>query len=369
MSIQSGDQDRLPLVLVDTLAKHAPITSLAEIVVFSRMSVQEFFAEDFLSAPIMALLSLTPPTIHSLPHIRAKFPDTYLLLLVDSGFTSQITDFTDSAQIVLPDEPFMIEPFMRSMLPVLIENRRLRLQDQILQAELKRQRQRVEEIELLKNAIVRNVSHELRTPLLQVKSAVSMLAEEIKESTLISYAENATARLETHVKNITMLGQSLDLNPVPIVLRDTIEYARRNLSRIWERRTEIDRIKVKLENNLPPIMADKYGINTVLQLLMDNALKFSEKTVEVAAFKRDNKVRIEIRDHGIGIQPDKLEAIFDVFYQVDASSTRRYGGTGVGLTIVKLILSHHHEAIHVISTPSVGSTFWFEIDAVDLNSL
>jgi signal transduction histidine kinase len=214
---------------------------------------------------------------------------------------------------------------------------------------------------LLKNAIVRNVSHELRTPLLQVKSAVALLAEDVQNNSLADYATNATARLEAIVTNITQLAGSQDIDPNPVIVRECVGYACRNLRRAWEHKGAAERIVTKIADDLPPAFADRQSLSTVMQLLIDNALKFSDDPVEVEAQQVGSRIRITVRDYGIGIAPDKLEAIFDSFYQVDNSSTRRYGGTGVGLAIVRLILDRHGVKIRVNSRPGHGSAFSFEL--------
>ncbi len=223
------------------------------------------------------------------------------------------------------------------------------------------------ELELLKNAIVKNVSHELKTPLMHVKAAVAMMREpNVDQEKLIEYATNATSRLEAIVKNITMLGDSLDINPGPVIVREAIEAARRNLYRTWESRDQADRIKTQLPPNLPPIFADRQGIITVLQLLIDNALKFSTKDVIVHAhLSHDNaKITIAVQDFGIGIAKDKIDGIFQSFFQIDGSSTRRFGGTGVGLSIVKLILDYHNSYVEVESEINQGSIFRFTLPAM-----
>ncbi len=190
-----------------------------------------------------------------------------------------------------------------------------------------------------------------------------MLAED-KDSndTLAAYAMEATARLETVVKNITQLADSLDTHPEPFILRDSIDQALRNLRRTWEHKNNIDRVKVNLPGRMPPIFADRQAIGIVLQLLIDNALKFSTRSVEVSAEHKDRQAIIRIRDYGIGIPTEQLEKIFDPFYQIDQSTTRRFGGTGVGLAIVRLILERHGAQVQVTSTPGKGSTFWFTLD-------
>jgi signal transduction histidine kinase len=105
-----------------------------------------------------------------------------------------------------------------------------------------------------------------------------------------------------------------------------------------------------------------------LQLLIDTALKFSEGEVEVRLWHENDQVHIAVSDQGIGIAHDKLEAIFETFYQIDNSSTRRYGGVGVGLAIVRLILERHHVEIGVESTEGKGSTFSFALPVAVLPS-
>lgn len=235
-------------------------------------------------------------------------------------------------------------------------------------ARLSQHQQVLNETNLLKNAIVRNVSHELKTPLLQVKSAVALIAEDT-EDTLTQMAVTATARLETVVKNITLLADSLNGNFGPVLISESIDQAMRNLRRSWEHRNDIQRIAIHLDDQLSPVVADRQGLGIVLQQLMDNALKFSKQQqtpVEVRAARCDAGTHIAVRDYGIGIAEDKLKQIFETFYQVDNSTTRRYGGTGVGLSIVRLILEKHNVEIHVESQLGKGSTFSFTLPEADL---
>lgn len=232
------------------------------------------------------------------------------------------------------------------------------------------------EAEVLMNALVRNVSHELRTPLLQVKSAVAMLADEIRQAgenenldTLVSFAENATSRLELHVRNITMLGGSLTTSLAPTILREGIDQAIRSLRRNWQFRDQMDRIQIRIAPDVPAVMADRQGIGTVLELLLDNALKFSEDVVDILVnLEAENRVRIEIRDRGIGISPDQIETIFKPFYQANSDTNRPFGGCGVGLTLVKMILDRHDEKLTVLSTPGQGSSFIFHLNVANLES-
>ncbi|MDX1994819.1 MAG: HAMP domain-containing sensor histidine kinase [bacterium] len=295
--------------------------------------------------------------------LQAETPRA-LRVLITETFNDDLP--YDWADIILPPRPSYIDCQLEMLLRLRTENETLRQKTAALEARIKtleteaEDRKRItSEVEILKNAIVRNVSHELKTPLLHVKSAVSLIAEDMKDQELIKYAVNATARLETLVKNITLLGSSLDINPGPVIVRDAIEYARRNLGRVWEHKDDASRIQIHVQEHLPPVKADKQAISTALQLLIDNALKFSEKPVEVSATQEDSTVKITVRDYGIGIPKEHLDRIFDTFFQIDPSSTRRYGGTGVGLSIVRIIMERHNTRIYVMSKENEGSTFWF----------
>ncbi len=288
-------------------------------------------------------------------------------------------DYADVADIILPSYPPLLEDYLYVQLQTVVRlrahnralsqaNKSLSEKAAHLETALYEQKQASDkELSLLKNAIVRNVSHELKTPLLQVKSAVALLAEDVGQTRLIGYATDATTRLEAVVKNITQLASSLETRIEHVILREIVEYVILDLRRIWQRKADISRIQVNVEKNLPPVLADKNGIGTVLQMLIDNALKFSQENVEVNAMRVGDKVRVSVRDYGIGIARDKLEKIFESFYQVDPSSTRRYGGSGVGLAIVRLILDHHNVPILVESEEGQGSTFSFELPVAELD--
>ncbi|GEM_PF-2488190 len=224
------------------------------------------------------------------------------------------------------------------------------------------------ELLLLKSAMVRNVSHELRTPLLQLKCAVSMLHEDAPESTLTQLAMLATGRLEATVQNITQLASSMEISLAPVVIREVIQAAVRALGRTLMHKHHIDRVDLKLPDKLPPVLGDKQGLITVIVQLLDNALKFSKERVTVNATPEHNCVAVCIRDAGIGIAENELSRIFDSFYQVDSSGTRRYGGSGVGLAIVKLILDKHGAPIDVETREGQGSAFTFRLKLANLYS-
>ena len=350
------DQDRL-----ERLNEH--LISYNVVSVTDLDSIQEAILHgrpDALIAPINTeTLALFRSIVDSNP-----LPERPILVLVAEVPKSDLP-----ADLVLParwiDQPLYSELRLRGELLQL----RQQLESETAQAEKQFQAQKraAEEVDLLKNAIVRSVSHELKTPLLQVKAAVAMLSDDSAKDhgVLVGYATNATARLEGVIMNVTQLADILEIDPEPVQPADGIEQALRNLRRSWGHKDEVDRVQVTIPHRLPLVMADRQGLGIVLQLLIDNALKFSHKQVEVSTRVEGRQVVIGVKDYGIGIPADKLDMIFDPFYQIDSSDTRLVGGLGVGLAIVRLILQHHNVEIKVESELGVGSTFYFALPCVD----
>jgi signal transduction histidine kinase len=248
------------------------------------------------------------------------------------------------------------------------ENAALREEIAKLRRTVEQHERSVVETDTIKNAIVRNVSHELKTPLVQVKSAVALLKEVHGESKLVEYATTATARLESLIHNITQLAQSLEIELAPTALQESIDFAMRNVRRSWEHKTDSERITMSVPRPLSLVLADKQAIGRALHLLLDNALKFSKEYVHLKVEEQATVVQVTVQDFGIGIPQEKLDTIFDAFVQGDGSSTRRYGGAGVGLWIVKQILEKHGTTIHVDSKLNSGSSFWFELPKMKLDA-
>jgi two-component system phosphate regulon sensor histidine kinase PhoR len=141
----------------------------------------------------------------------------------------------------------------------------------------------------------------------------------------------------------------------------------RERKRSWEQQGQLERVQVDIGKKMPPAFGNRQGITIVLVQLIDNALKFSDGAVNISARREGDIVRIAVEDEGIGIDPDKLDELFKVFVQGDPSEIRHYGGTGVGLAIVRLILDRHETQIAVDSAPGKGSSFSFDLPTVDLD--
>jgi two-component system phosphate regulon sensor histidine kinase PhoR len=135
----------------------------------------------------------------------------------------------------------------------------------------------------------------------------------------------------------------------------------RDVTGMFAHRAETQGVALVLSfpSPLPPLTADGYLLEQVLVNLIDNALKYTEKgEVRVLCVPDgDDRVRVEISDTGIGIPEESLYRIFERFYVVDKSRSRKLGGTGLGLAIVKHIVQSHAGTIDVESTLGKGTRF------------
>jgi signal transduction histidine kinase len=298
-------------------------------------------------------------------------PQRPLRVLLDDPEREGITAF---AELIVPPSASTLRASVRPALRMRSQAIGLAAENAVLREELANERRLrlvqesvANEVNLLKETIVRNVSHELRTPLLHLKSAVTLLAEDNANNSLSHYAIEATARVESIVKNIAQLAASLDIEISPVIVREVVDQAIRYLRRSWQHKDSVNRVEVEIEDQLPLAQGDRHALVTVLQLLIDNALKFSAGAVHVRVTAVTQGVHIAVQDSGIGIPPEEVGKIFDSFYQVDSSSTRRFGGTGVGLAIVRLILDKHNVQIAVTSEIGAGSTFAFILPLAHLH--
>jgi signal transduction histidine kinase/HAMP domain-containing protein len=216
-----------------------------------------------------------------------------------------------------------------------------------------------------KDEFLNVMSHELRTPLsviggyaqalsIGIAGEVSREQREIMEK--IIFQSNELLRM---INEILQVG-SLQAGSVKAYIDNTnLNELFRNLKGIFD---ALAKKAVVLEWELPaemaPVRTDGDKLKHILQNLIHNAMKFTEKgSVAISARCLRDAVQIEVKDTGIGIEPEKLPVIFDMFRQVDSSHTRSHGGVGVGLFIVKKYVELLKGKISVESTPGRGTTF------------
>jgi len=239
---------------------------------------------------------------------------------------------------------------------------------QMAHAELKRAYEELRSLEEVKRNVIANVSHELRTPITIIKGALELLVEEKDESErerLISIMHDAIIRQDTIVEDLVdasaMEKHVLKIRPEPLELYPLANSVVREFSPLAEKK-EIA-LESKIGKRLPRVWADSKQLGHVLRNLLSNALKFTGEggSVTLEGKCKKHMVEVCVADTGIGISREEQGKIFKRFYQVDSSRTRYYGGTGMGLAIIKEIVEQHGGRVTLQSEPGRGSCFCFTL--------
>ncbi|MCR4343567.1 MAG: ATP-binding protein [Candidatus Scalindua sp.] len=222
---------------------------------------------------------------------------------------------------------------------------------------------KIKNLEKTKKDFVTNVSHELRTPLTAIKGFVETLQDTNNDDENYHYLNiinRHTDRVIRIVNDLLLLskleGTSDSLEWEKVNLKDLIE----NILKIFEHSLKEKNLVLKFnaDNNLPIIKADPFKLEQVFINLIDNAIKYTERGEVVITLSHNNDtVIIEIEDTGICIPREHLSRIFERFYVVDSSRSRKLGGTGLGLSIVKHIVLLHNGKIDVKNIPGAGTSF------------
>jgi signal transduction histidine kinase/DNA-binding response OmpR family regulator len=232
---------------------------------------------------------------------------------------------------------------------------------------------KAESADRAKSEFLANMSHEIRTPMNGVMGMAELLArtELDKRQTMfvdvIVKSGNALLTIINDILDFSKIdaGQ-LELDPAPFRIGEAVEDVATLVSaKVAEKDLELI---VRVDPALPSTLVGDVGrFRQITTNLVGNAVKFTEKghvLVDITATKIGSdavEVTVRVEDTGIGIPADKLDAVFDKFAQVDASSTRRHEGTGLGLAIASRLVDLMDGRMGVESTPGKGSTFWFSV--------
>jgi two-component system phosphate regulon sensor histidine kinase PhoR len=226
----------------------------------------------------------------------------------------------------------------------------------------------IKNIEKIKKDFVINVSHELRTPLTAIKGYAETLRKEVDTAPGKKYlemVERNTDRLINIVNDLLLLS-SLEEKAVLELEDIDLGGFLENVIRIFDQRLKDKQLSlvIDMKENLPPIKADLFKLEQMLVNLLDNAIKYTDHgEIAISAGVQENRVRIQVRDTGIGIPKENIPRIFERFYVVDKSRSRKSGGTGLGLSIVKHVVLLHKGTIGIESILGEGTTVTVSLPA------
>jgi len=296
--------------------------------------------------------------------IRIAKDDFYWLAIKHPRLVFNIFTINNKRLRVSNDAALMEARTREEKLKTLVDERTKELNDAL--AELR-------ETQKFRDQFLANMSHEIRTPMNAIVGLTNLLIKshlnELQEKYL-NVIKKSGANLLVIINDILDLAKieagKMELESVPFPLITAIH----NIHTILNLKAEEKGIFLKemIGENVPEyVIGDETRITQVIMNLTGNAIKFTEKgsvTISVTVNKvYDGKfdIRFGVRDTGIGIPADKIDKIFESFGQASADTTRKFGGTGLGLTISKQLVEMHNGKLKVSSVPGEGSEFYFVI--------
>jgi signal transduction histidine kinase len=243
---------------------------------------------------------------------------------------------------------------------IAIENARL-------VTEIQRAYEELSELDRLKSEFVALASHELQTPLTVILGYASFLKEDASGAA----REQADVVLQSALRLRSLIDDVVNLRHVEtgeaeleleqLSLNELVTAITEEFDSLVEARKQ--NVSIELASQPPMVEADRQKLHLVLANLLSNAIKFTPEggRIQMAVETKRDEVWVSVRDTGIGIPPRKQERIFDRFYQVEPSLTRRFEGMGLGLSIAKEMVELHGGRIWVESVEGMGSSFTFAL--------
>jgi signal transduction histidine kinase len=232
--------------------------------------------------------------------------------------------------------------------------------------ELRKSRDAAEVASRAKSEFLATMSHELRTPLHAIIGFSELISDETFGDISPKYMECARDIRESGLHLLDLINEALDLSMLDAdryqVREERISLASivDSCAKMLDRTVQQKQVRLELDSGLDAVIlwADRRALKQVFLNLLDNAVKFSKPAGVVSVDTRwvsAGNLEMSITDTGIGIEPAKLELVFEPFYQADATASRRYGGVGLGLAICRRLLALHDGSIELESEVGRGT--------------
>ena len=244
------------------------------------------------------------------------------------------------------------------------------LQTAVLYQDAQETAEKLQEVDKLKNQFMANMSHELRTPLNSIIGFSRVILKGIDGPLTEMQTTDLTAIYESGKNLLDLINDILDISKIdsgkmdiifePTDLHEIVQNVMTTIAgQLKDRSVELI---ADLPEDLPIVLADGRRIRQVLTNIVGNATKFTEEGhIKIVATYDDYQVVVNVEDTGFGIPADRKHAVFEKFEQVDSSSTRRYGGTGLGLPLSREFVRLHGGDIDFESVVGEGSRFFFSL--------
>jgi signal transduction histidine kinase/HAMP domain-containing protein len=317
-----------------------------------------------------------------IPAIYKERHEDWARLALEAGYCSAISvplilqDQAIGAFILYAEEARPISSRDTFLLSTAALQTSMAIENALLFAEVKDKNAALERANNLKSQFLANVTHELRTPLHSIISYGALILEGFLDGTLTTEQEQHIQFMVNRAEDLSHLvddmldlskieADRIEVKPEPITLALSLAEVVEQLKPLANNKDLS--LNLQLEEGLPMVAADGHRLRQVAINLVSNALKFTENggvTIRCIHLKQRGMVQVAVTDTGIGISPAALSYIFEAFRQADGSTTRRFGGTGLGLTIAKKLIELQGGEIAVESIPGEGSTFSFTLPMI-----
>ncbi|MCX9011201.1 MAG: GAF domain-containing protein [Candidatus Methanoperedens sp.] len=252
-----------------------------------------------------------------------------------------------------------------SQIGVAVENARLYQESRSAYEKLQSAYEELKSLDRMKSEFLSNVSHELKTPLVSIRGYSELMYDE-KLGALMPTQKKSLEAIIRNTDRLTRLIDSLLFLSVQQIGKPAIEMKKLSIGEIItastaDMKVQAERKNIDLIKDVPAnieIIGDRDRLTEVFLNLIDNAIKFTHTggKITIKAWEEDDSVHITVADTGIGIPENVIPFLFQRFYQADASLTRKYGGTGLGLYICKSIIDAHKGEIWIESKVGAGTT-------------